>query len=301
MEAFLACESSRPNHDPIIPSQLSGIVRVKHTPIFILVLCTIFPLLLTAQHTPESVLSVVATDGVEHAVDGAFMITTRAMLADVVPVQEASHGMLPLDGAPAGRERKSGFLGILYSSLLPGMGELYAERFDRGRYPLIADGVLWLALAGVNVAGAWVQDDARTFAVQAAGVDTRRKDEQFFVDIGNYASLADYNAAKRIERAVDRLYPEDPAAGYGWEWRTSTDRTTYRDQRIRADELFNASGFVVLGLIANRIWSAVQAALSVKSYNALLDGSAQLPMLRTQLMSVNGKTDGMRFVFTTVF
>jgi hypothetical protein len=223
------------------------------------------------------------------------------MLSDAVPARDASHGLLPLDGGTEGRQRKSGFLGILYSTLLPGMGELYAGRFDRGRYPLIADGVLWLALAGVNIAGAWVQDDARTFAAQAAGVDTRGKDEQFFVDIGNYASLADYNAAKRIERTVDRLYPEDPAAGYGWEWRTNSDRTTYRDQRIRADEFFNASGFVVLGLIANRIWSAVQAALSVKSYNAALEGSAQLPTMRTQLMTANGKTDGMRLVFMTTF
>lgn len=275
-------------------------MRVQQISILFLVLCTFLPATVPAQHAFEAA-PVVPSDVSTESVDATFFLTTRAILADAGPVGEASHGLLALDGGTEGRERKSGFLGILYSSLLPGMGELYAGRFDRGRYPLIADGVLWLALAGVNVAGAWVQDDARTFAVQAAGVDTRGKSEQYFVDIGNYASLADYNAAKRIERAVDRLYPEDPAAGYAWEWRTSTDRTTYRDQRIRADEFFNASGFVVLGLIANRIWSAVQAALSVKSYNTALEGTTQLPMMRTQLMSANGKTDGMRFVFTTTF
>lgn len=232
---------------------------------------------------------------------GSFLLAGRAGLAEAGAGLDASPAMLPLDAGQEGRERKSGLLAILSSALLPGMGELYAGRFDRGRYPLIADAVLWLALAGVNVTGNWIQNDARTFAGHAAGVVASGKDEQFFVDIGNYMSLADYNAAKRIERAVDRLYPEDPAAGYAWEWRTSADRTTYRDQRIRADEFFNASGFVVLGLIANRIWSAVQSALLVRSHNAALEDTSGLPTMRTELLSAYGKTDGLRFVFTRTF
>ena len=268
----------------------------------LVVLGAFLPDVLVAQHDAASEPSTHHTGAVQPQVAaGSFLLAGRARLAEGAAVREASPVMLPLDAGQEGRERKSGFLAILSSALLPGMGELYAGRFDRGRYPLIADGVLWLALAGVNVTGNWIQTDARTFASQAAGVQTAGKDEQFFVDIGNYMSLADYNAAKRIERAVDRLYPEDPAAGYAWEWRSSGDRTAYRDQRIRADEFFNASGFVVLGLIANRIWSAVQSALLVRSHNAALDGTSVLPSMRTELFSAYGKTDGLRFVFTRAF
>jgi hypothetical protein len=36
-------------------------------------------------------------------------------------------------------ETNSGSLGVLYSLVLPGMGELYAGPQDRGMYPLITE------------------------------------------------------------------------------------------------------------------------------------------------------------------
>ncbi len=49
-----------------------------------------------------------------------------------------------LQDQAAAPSKKSVGLAAIYSLLLPGMGELYAEGFSSGKYFLIAEGVLWL-------------------------------------------------------------------------------------------------------------------------------------------------------------
>src|ERR1039457_6180733 len=46
--------------------------------------------------------------------------------------------------------RKSVFLAITYSILLPGMGELYAGNYASGKYFTIAEAVFWGTYIGMN-------------------------------------------------------------------------------------------------------------------------------------------------------
>lgn len=191
---------------------------------------------------------------------------------------------------------KSGFLAVMYSLVLPGMGELYADRFDRGKYPLIAEAGLWLGLIGVNSYGNWVENDARTYAIQHAGIEPAGKEDKFFVNIENYSDLADYNNQRLIERRLDEVYPDEET--WRWSWDGEAHRLEYKDQRIFADELHNAVTFFVLGMVANRIWSAIQAGVAVKRHNAsLAQRLLGMPSMHARLTSLNGKTDGMQFVF----
>jgi len=193
-------------------------------------------------------------------------------------------------------ESKSGFLAVMYSLVLPGMGELYAGRFDRGKYPLITEAGLWLGLIGVNSYGNWVEDDARTYAIQHAGIDPAGKDDKFFVNIENYVDLADYNNQRLIERRLDEVYPDEET--WRWSWDSEAHRLDYKDQRIFADELHNAVTFFVLGMVANRIWSAIQAGVAVRQHNAsLAQRLLGMPSMHARLTAVNGRTDGMQFVF----
>ena len=167
---------------------------------------------------------------------------------------------------------KSRFLGVVYSLLLPGMGELYAERFDAGLYPLVLEGALWLGFAGFNAYGGWLRSDSRSYAIQHAGANIDGKDDQFFVDIANYSSTHDYNQQKLIDRNLAALYSEDPGSPYLWNWSSDAERQKYKDQRTHSEEMYNASKFVVLGMIANRIWSAIQASIFTRNYNSRLAG-----------------------------
>lgn len=199
-----------------------------------------------------------------------------------------------------GRE-KSGFLGVVYSSLLPGMGELYAGRFDRGLYNLVTDLVLWGGFAGFNITAGWVRDNARTFAAQKAGVLLDGKDDEYFVNIGNYRSIREYNEQKLLERQLNRLYDESPEAGLAWNWDSEEDMREYRDSRLKSEDLYTYAQITVLGLVLNRIWSAVQAAIFVRDYNESLSPKTAGFSVHPRLLSSRRGIDGFGITFFSWF
>src|SRR5512143_179554 len=85
--------------------------------------------------------------------------------------------------------KKSVGLAALYSLALPGMGELYAGSFSSGKYFLVAEGLLWLTYAVFQVRADALRDDSRAFAVAHAGITLQGKNDQYFVDIGNFVSI----------------------------------------------------------------------------------------------------------------
>lgn len=170
---------------------------------------------------------------------------------------------------PSDDDRKSPALAAVFSLILPGMGELYAGGFSSGKYFLIADGALWLTYTGVELYGNALRDDARAYAIAQAGINPADKDDQFYVDIGNFLTLQEYNEKQLRDREPERLY--SAAEGYQWSWTTDAARATYRDQRIASEEAYNARKFIVAGLIINRIASAINATRSAIAHNSALE------------------------------
>lgn len=192
--------------------------------------------------------------------------------------------------AYANDEKKSVGLGIIYSLLLPGMGELYADAYGTGKYFTIADGILWGTLVGMNVYSNWQEDNYKTYAASTAGViNDSFKDEEFYANIGDYTSVYTYNNQKALERKFDEMYDEQT---YFWKWNNTDDRRTYRDMWNSSETANNNIRFVVGGLILNRLISAINAARLVSSYNSKLQeevswnfsvGFMSLPNLPTSL------------------
>jgi hypothetical protein len=118
-----------------------------------------------------------------------------------------------------------------------------------------------------------VRDDARSYAVVHAGVVPEGKDDQFFVDVGNFLTVDEYNEKRLRERDVSSLY--DPAAGYGWAWDTDGNRELYKDQRVTSDNAYNARKFVVAAIIVNHVISAINAARTAIAHNRALEESQQ--------------------------
>jgi hypothetical protein len=204
----------------------------------------------------------------------------------------ASPALLPFLEEPG--QRKSSLLAVLYSVLLPGMGELYAGRGDRMLYPLVAEGVLWLGFAGVNVYAVRVRDDARVFARQHAGAPSSGPDDSYYVALGNYNSIDEYNDAKLVARDLEAVYAGDLYAARYWKWDEVASRLEYKDQRILSDDMFNAGRFFVAGLVINRIFSAVESAFFVRRHNEALAA----PQLHSGLLTRRGSIDGLRVSLT---
>jgi TM2 domain-containing membrane protein YozV len=206
---------------------------------------------------------------------------------------------LATDAPDDSPQKKSVGLAVISSLILPGMGELYGGSLGTGKYFLIAEGVLWLTYATFGVYGDALRDDARAFAVARAGITTAGKNDQYYIDIGNFLDLNQYNDKKLRDREPSRLY--DPAAGFWWAWDTDASRASYRNQRIASENMFNNQKFVLAALLINHVASAINAARSAISHNEQIAGQDQGLRLRADLLGVPGNPRGVMITLVKPF
>ena len=164
-------------------------------------------------------------------------------------------------------EKKSPGLAILYSFLLPGMGELYANNYNSGKYFTIAEGIFWGTYIGMNVYANARENDYKAFAETYGSANISEKDADYFATIGQYDNIEIYNDEKALERNFDEMYDTEI---YYWKWQNTEDRKTYRNIRTSSEQTFNDLRFVVGAMILNRIASAINAVRLVASYNSSL-------------------------------
>ena len=168
----------------------------------------------------------------------------------------------------AAMHKKSPGLAILYSLMLPGMGELYAGGYNSGIYFTIADAVAWSTLAGMKIYGNWKEDNYRSFAVSQGGATLDGKDDDYFANIGIYSDIYQYNNDQMLNRNYDEIY--DVETHY-WKWDSQAERKEYRNMWTSSENAYNNVRFAVGALIVNRIVSAINAVRLVSAYNKRID------------------------------
>jgi hypothetical protein len=166
------------------------------------------------------------------------------------------------------KSKKNAGLAIIYSLLLPGMGELYAENYNSGKYFTIAEGALWATFIGMNVYGNWQENRYKTYAQTYAGINPEGKDEDFYATIGLYTSIESYNNEKALERRYDAMLSEQK---FFWKWNSTEQRKTYRSMWTSSEQTFNDVRFVVGAMLVNRLISAINAVRLVSSFNSELE------------------------------
>ncbi len=161
------------------------------------------------------------------------------------------------------RKKKTG-IAILYSLLLPGMGELYADSYESGKYFTIADAALWGTLAGFEIYGKWQENNYKAYAKAYGGVNPEGKDDKYFADIGNYIDIYQYNRDKELNRDFNAVYDEQ---NFFWQWRSQAQRREYRGIWKASENAYNSIRFVAGALILNRVASAINAVRLVVKHN----------------------------------
>lgn len=189
-------------------------------------------------------------------------------------------------------EKRSPMTAVLYSLLLPGMGELYADGFDEGRYSLIAEGGLWLSYYSFQQYGDWIQKDSRNFAAVHAGAQIDGKDDQYFVNVGNFNDSYEYNDKKLRDRELERLY--DVNAGYAWKWDMEANRREFRAMRVSSERVLNNSQFIIAAVVVNRIVSAINAARLARLFNQRTNDALGSWWLESSLIESGQQIDGVR-------
>lgn len=166
------------------------------------------------------------------------------------------------------KKRKNPGLAIIYSLLLPGMGELYAGNYDSGKYFTIAEAAFWTTYIGMNLYGENKRSNYKTFAASSGGVNLDGKDEDYFAIISEHINIDDYNNIKLLERRFDEMYD---ASTHYWNWQSNDNRRTYRGMWVSSETAFNNLRFVAGALILNRLISAINAVRITAAYNRSLE------------------------------
>lgn len=193
----------------------------------------------------------------------------RPPLIEPQAVMPSEHPVFDLQPSESAVVKKKVGLAAIYSLILPGMGELYANGFSSGRYFLVAEGICWLTYFSFDVYGNSLRDDARAYSVAHAGVNPAGKSDQFYVDVGNFLTTADYNDKKLRDRDPSLVYNE--SAGYAWRWDSDVNRLTFRDQRVSSENWYNNKKFVAAAILINHVASAINAARAAIAYNKGVD------------------------------
>lgn len=146
---------------------------------------------------------------------------------------------------------------FLKSLLIPGWGQYSQGRPKKAAVFIGLELAFWGGMYGVNTYGNWLENDYETYAVIHADIDAKGKDHDFFVDIGNYDSIDDYNQVQQLERDYNSLYLDQ---GYYWQWDSPANRNTFEDTRIKSDAYKNSVIYFAGAIVVNHLIAAIDAA-----------------------------------------
>jgi hypothetical protein len=210
---------------------------------------------------------------------------------------------VPLFGPSSGGESddaKSPALAVLYSFLLPGMGELYAGDYSGGKYFTILEGGLLIGLIGMDRYANWLQSDAYTYAAQHAHAGVDGKDDRYYVALGDYNDVNEYNDAMLRRRLPQNVYNNNPASSDYWKWDALPNRNHYFDMKVSSDNRFNDARFIGAAIVINHIVSAINAGRIAISHNK---GLSQTSLLDVHADIVGGLANpaGVRLTFSRSF
>lgn len=201
----------------------------------------------------------------------------------------------------APNSKKSPGLAFIYSLFVPGMGQLYSDRFDVGKYFMISEASLWLGYAAFTIYGNWLLDDAYNYAALHAGItnEGKERDDKFYVDIGNYENYEQFNNEQLIFGQYENLY--NPENGYYFWWDKTENRRKYREDKLAGDRIRNDRLFVVGAILVNHVVSAISAIVLTNNYNSELNKGSGGFVLNADVVKLGNRVDGIKLKLTKWF
>ena len=173
-------------------------------------------------------------------------------------------------------EKKSAAMAILLSSLLPGMGELYAGNYNSGKYFTAVDVSLWITYFGMSTYSTWKENNYKQYAKSNGGVQGDSFDSDFYANVGNYMSIEEYNNAMAFNRDYNSIYTD--VNSRNWKWNSVAERKTFRGMWVSSKQASNNMRFATGALILNRIISVINAVRLVTAHNKSLSETQTVSM-----------------------
>jgi len=170
---------------------------------------------------------------------------------------------------------------VIKSLIVPGWGQKTLGKPKRARFFNYLESGILLTIIGSSTFANIKRKNYIAFASKHAAISSSGKNHKYWVDIGNYNSIENYNNEHLRNREMDDLYPDDKK--WSWDWDFELNRKKFEDKRIRSDQLELFATFGVGALIVNHLVSSIDAlylkrvsskkTLSMQPHNNLLLGS----------------------------
>lgn len=144
---------------------------------------------------------------------------------------------------------------MLSSLILPGWGERRMGESTRGTILTSTEVTLWLGYLGLTAYSDWRERDFKAYAADHAGINTANKNGQYWVDLGGYDNINEFNDDQLRNRLPDRIYND--ITTYHWDWPNRAIRVQYDRMRIQSRAASKYATFAIGAMVVNRIISAL--------------------------------------------
>jgi hypothetical protein len=162
---------------------------------------------------------------------------------------------------------------MLYSLLLPGLGQQMAGKDERARIYYGIELAIWTAWAANRMEGHARKDRFIEFAQQEAGVGTGDRNDDYWRTISQFerSDPGPASANEYVRRQARSLYPGDRAAqqayleqngyfgGRAWDWQNADNLGRYRFLRSQSLDSYHRAQYSIGLAIVHRLISMVDA------------------------------------------
>ena len=178
---------------------------------------------------------------------------------------------------------------VLYSLLLPGLGDYQLGNKGRATAFFAAEGLIWISYAVFEVQGHQREDEYQDLAVRFAGVSRTGHSDEFYATLREYDDSGQYEAdvkyEGRIELSDDGAYPDRVGADAldryfienrmddyePWQWVSHDRRLQYSEVRSASKTSYRRADYMLAAAAANRVVSAIVAFASARSLQSSQD------------------------------
>jgi hypothetical protein len=185
-------------------------------------------------------------------------------------------------------QQKSIRKAIVLSALVPGLGEMYTNNYNKAAVFLTIEAATIFSYFRLKNERDWAKKSYKQFAYTMADIPKDSPD-WYYQKLQNYTSSTSYNESIiRDARNYYLIYKNDPVAyedylnnflvpdDEAWDWETDKNWYKYRSLRRDKQNMEIYMRFAFAAAIVNRFVSLIDAAVSAKHFNNELKDIGQL-------------------------
>ena len=156
---------------------------------------------------------------------------------------------------------------IWKSFIAPGWGEKSLNNNVKGDAHLLSDLILFSSVFFCGNQYETYRNDYRLYGSDNAGVNWYGKNDLFAAHVGNYNSMEEFNNQQLLNFGPSAFTYSGES--YYWDWNSdSVIRNQYDTWRNKSELYDEAKGFLIAGMLLNRIISIINV-LSIEKENKI--------------------------------